>query len=58
MKDSDFDCEVMGKSVSFYHNTKTHRYEIVIDHDVYNPLVVTKARGAAIIKFLEHMAEC
>jgi len=53
MKDSEFDCKVNGKNVSFYHNTKTHQYEIVIDYDVQNPYVTTKARGKAIIDFLD-----
>ena len=53
MKTSDYDCEIDGKSLAFYHNQTTHRYEIVIDYDSSNPHVVTKAKGRAIIEFLK-----
>ena len=53
MKDSDYDCTIEGKDLSFYNNQTTHRYEIVIEFDVLHPYVVTKAKGLAIIKFLK-----
>lgn len=53
MKTSDYDCEIEGKHIAFYHNQTTHRYEVVIEFDVQNPHVVTKAKGLAIIRFLK-----
>jgi len=44
---------VNGKDVSFYHNTKSHKIEIVIDYDISNLYVVTFAKGQAIIDFLK-----
>lgn len=55
MKTSEFDCEINGVSCSFYHNTKTHRYEIVIDYDHQNPYIVTKAKGEALIDFFKNI---
>jgi len=52
---SEYDCEINGKDVSFYHNTKSHRYEIIINYDLENIVTFTKARGEAIIKFLKHL---
>jgi len=46
----DYECEIEGKSINFYHNKKTHQYDILIDGEKYR---VTKARGEAIIKFLK-----
>lgn len=54
---SEYDCELEGKSISFYHNTKTHQYEIIIDYDLDNIVTFTKARGEAIIKFLKLILE-
>ena len=53
MKDSDYYCVIDGKSVAFYHNQKTHRYEVVIDYNPEVLYVVTKAKGLAIIEFLK-----
>lgn len=53
MKDSDYDCTVGGRELSFYHNQTTHQYEIVIDYDERNLYVVTLAKGKAIIEFLK-----
>jgi hypothetical protein len=53
MKTSDYDCEIEGKHIAFYHNQTTHRYEVVIEFDALNPHVVTKAKGLAIIRFLK-----
>ena len=55
MKDSEYDCRFEGKSICFYHNQTTHRYEIIIDFDCTKPYVVTKAKGVALIKFLKHV---
>ena len=44
---------INGKSISFYHNTKNHKMEIVIDYDISNLYVVTFAKGLAIIDFLK-----
>lgn len=48
-----YSSEVNGKNVSFYHNTKSHQIEIVIDFDISNLYVVTFAKGKAIIDFLK-----
>jgi hypothetical protein len=53
MKGSEYDCYIEGKAISFYHNQKTHRYEVVIDFDVQNPYEITKAKGEAVIEFLK-----
>ena len=53
MKTSDFDCELNGKALAFYHNQTTHRYEIIIDFDQRAPYIVTLAKGKAIIQFLK-----
>ena len=53
MKTSDYDCEIEGKHIAFYHNQTTHRFEVVIEFDSLNPYMVTKAKGLAIIEFLK-----
>ena len=53
MKDSEFDCKINGVPLSFYHNTKTHQYEVVVDYNVQEPYVMTKAKGEALIQFLK-----
>lgn len=50
MKLDDYSKEVNGKHVSFYHNKKNHKMEILIDGE---PYVVTLAKGQAIIDFLK-----
>lgn len=54
---SEYDCIINGKEISFYHNTKSHRYEIIIDYDMDHPVEITKAKGEAIIKFLKLILE-
>lgn len=42
------------KQIGFYHNTKTHQIHILIDGET---VIVTKAKGEAIIKFLKLILE-
>ena len=53
MKTDDYSFELEGKTVCFYHNQTTHRYEIVIDYDIQNPFIISKAKGEAIAQFLK-----
>ena len=46
----EYTTEVNGKHVAFYHNTKTHKMEILIDGEVYH---FTLAKARAIIEFLK-----
>ena len=50
MKLDEYSTEVNGKHVSFYHNKKNHKMEILIDGE---PSVFTLAKGQAIIDFLK-----
>ena len=43
-------CEINKKQIEFYHNTKTHQYDILIDGEM---VIFTKAKGEAIIRFLK-----
>ena len=48
---SEYDCEIKEKSISFYHNTKTHQYDVVVDGSV--EMKITRAKGKAVIEFLK-----
>ena len=52
-KVEDYSFELEGNPIHFYHNTKTHRYEIVVDYDLNEPFVISKAKGEAIALFLK-----
>jgi len=53
MYDSEYDCEIKGKSISFYHNTKTHQYDVVVDGVIEKR--ITRAKGKAVIDFLKFL---
>jgi len=49
--------EIEKKAIHFYHNTKTHQYDIVVDYDVNEPFIISKAKGEAIASFLKFLEE-
>jgi len=50
----DYSIILEEKMINFYHNTKTHKYEILVDGE---PIVFTKAKGEAIIRFLKFLEQ-
>ena len=52
MKLRDYSFKIGKNDIGFYHNTKTHRYDIVINYNLENAFNVTKAKGEAIAEFL------
>ena len=49
----DYSITLEGKMINFYHNTKTHQFDILIDGEL---ITFTKARGQAIIDFLKFLS--
>ena len=54
-KVEDYSFELEGKPIHFYHNTKTHQYDIVVDYDLNEPFIISKAKGEAIASFLKFL---
>ena len=52
-----YNFEIEGKPIHFYHNTKTHQYEIMVDYNINEPFVISKAKGEAIASFLKFLRE-
>ena len=50
MKMDEYTTHIEGKMVSFYHDQKSHKMLILMDHGEH---VVTLAKGRAIIDFLK-----
>jgi len=48
----DYSIILNEKMINFYHNTKTHQFNILIDGE---EITFTKARGQAIIDFLKFL---
>lgn len=53
MKTADYEFEIDGVSIHFYHDQQTHRYDVVIDYNIQEPFNVSKAKGEAIVDFLK-----
>jgi len=46
----DYSITIEDKMINFYHDSKNHKYVILIDGE---EIVFTKAKGEAIIRFLK-----
>ena len=46
----DYSVTIEDRMINFYHNTKTHQFDISVDGEF---ITFTKARGRAIIDFLK-----
>ena len=57
MKTTDYEFEIDGVPIDFYHNQQTHRYEILIDYDYKNKFIISKAKGEAIASFLKFLQD-
>ncbi len=49
----DYSITLEDKMINFYHNTKTHQFDIFVDGEL---ITFTKARGQAIIDFLKFIS--
>lgn len=57
MKNTWKEIKIGETRIAWYHNTKTHRYDIVVDYYTTNPFIISKAKGEAIFEFLKFLTD-